>query len=292
MSQPAINLFQVLGLNYEMFHSRMLTWLWTPDGNHRAGSRFLLPFLQTVGVHHELDASLTVEVKIHVPGGPRWRLADIVLRTKTHLVLVENKVDPSYLDLDQVHDEIAGGRRLAEEEGRTLVYVLIAPGPITASIAAAIESAGQFVRWDEIIDLIRAQSLDDLDPFVQAVISQYAEFMQNPGLGPRSGSPADPALRQCEEGINDLLDDYEPGSEVTAVKLWPAFTARFPDHAAALEQRYAQMSHYSAKSWFSARLQRLAANRFKIEDTGTWQRVTHTWGWPRVRVYRRIQETL
>jgi hypothetical protein len=165
---------------------------------------------------------------------------------------------------------------------------LIAPGPITTSIAAVIESAGQFIRWDELIDLIRATPLDDLDPFVQAVIRQYADFMQTPAVGPRTGAPADPALRQCEQGVIELIEEMAPGAELTAVELWPRFIARFPDHAAALEERYADMSHYSAKSWFSARLQRMAANLSRIEDTGLWRREHHAWGWPKVRVYRRI----
>src|SRR5688572_12248564 len=92
-----VNLFHVLGLNYEMFHSRMLKWLWTADANHGGGARFLTPFLQTIGVRDEVGADLAMEVKIDVPGGPRWRLADIVIRIPERLILVENKVDPAYL---------------------------------------------------------------------------------------------------------------------------------------------------------------------------------------------------
>ena len=281
MGASPTNLFHVLGLNYEMFHSRMLKWLWTADADHGAGARFLVPFLQTIGLHDEAKAALAIEVKIDVPGGPRWRLADIVIRTAGHMVLVENKVDPAYQDLGQVRDEIAGGGQMAEAEGRKLVYVLIAPGPITMAIAMAVSEVGQFVRWDEVINLIRSTMINDLDPFVQAVIRQYADFMQNPALGPRPGALSDPALRQCEDGICELLDQLAPGTELTAVEIWKYFVARFPDHVAALEDRYAEMSHYSAKAWFSARLQRMAANRCKIEDTGEWRTVRQAWGFPK-----------
>jgi hypothetical protein len=45
-----MNIFSVLGLNYEVFHTRMLMWLWTPSGDHGAGDSYLRPFLDVLSV--------------------------------------------------------------------------------------------------------------------------------------------------------------------------------------------------------------------------------------------------
>jgi hypothetical protein len=71
--------------------------------------------------------------------------------------------------------------------------------------------------------------------------------------------------------------------------VWADFLARFPDHAAALAAVCADSKNYSSKSWFAATLQRWAAKRDLIEETGEWQATdAGDWGYPKVRVYRRL----
>jgi hypothetical protein len=64
---------------------------------------------------------------------------------------------------------------------------------------------------------------------------------------------------------------------------------RFPDHATALDEFYADSKNYSAKTWFAFKLQQWASKRDLIEDTGQWQTCGGTtWGYPKVRIYRRL----
>ena len=69
-----------------------------------------------------------------------------MVRTATHLVLIENKVDPGYKDAEQVRDEINGGLALAASEGREFVFVLIAPGLISGHRSARSEAKED---WEE-----------------------------------------------------------------------------------------------------------------------------------------------
>src|SRR5215468_9055781 len=101
-----MNIFTVLGVNYEVFHSRMLHWLWSPNGDHGGGDRFWQPVRDLLGVATGSDVRVDDEVKIDVPQQQRWRLADLLIRTGDLLILVENKVDPAYQDVQQIVDEI------------------------------------------------------------------------------------------------------------------------------------------------------------------------------------------
>lgn len=284
MTSPTFNLFRVLGLNYEVFHTRMLHWLWTPNADHGAGARFLTPFLSAIGVDVASDLALDIECEIDVPGRPCLRIADILVRTPKHLILVENKVDRYYQDVAQLRDEIAGGRALAEGEGRKFILVLIAPGPISPAVEEVLHTNGVFVSWQKAVELITSANTDDLDRFVQTVIQQYADFM----LRPAAGIQADPILADCESGVRQLIEELAPSTATSAEELWAVFTQRYPDHVNALTERYADKSNYSAKSWFSAKLQRMAANREGLEDTGDWRKAGASWGYPKVRVYRRV----
>src|SRR5688572_3516526 len=105
-----MNIFSVLGVRYEVFHSRMLRWLWSPDADHGAGDRFWRPIRELLGVQATDDLVIDDEVRIDATESGRWRLADLLIRTSNLLILVENKVDPGYQDLLQVRDEIVGGK--------------------------------------------------------------------------------------------------------------------------------------------------------------------------------------
>jgi hypothetical protein len=115
-----MNIFSVLDVRYEIFHSRMLHWLWPPDADHGGGDRFWQPMRELLGVERDEQFAIDEEMKINVAVAGRWRLADLLIRTGDLLVLVENKVDPAYQDASQVQNEIAGGRALAESEGATI----------------------------------------------------------------------------------------------------------------------------------------------------------------------------
>jgi len=96
-------------------------------------------------------------------------------------------------------------------------------------------------------------------------------------------------VREAEQALRILLTAIAIGNTVTAVDLWAEFVKRFPDHATALDAFYADSKHYTAKSWFAFKLQRCADKRDLIEDTGGWQTVSASaWGFPKVRVYRRL----
>lgn len=253
----------------------MLKWLWNPDAEHGADERFLRVLLNHVRVNDQLSECPRAEVLIDLPHRNRWRLADIVLSTPGYLVLVEVKVDPGYQDHQQILDEIDGGRRLANTEGREFVYVLIAPGPLQSHIATTVNTAGHFLNWGDLVAMLRDVPVDDLGDFVQAIVGQYFNFMGRPA-GQRAAD--DTVLWQCEEVLTQLIVEVSIGAEVTALELWDAFVVHFPDHATALDDRYAESSHYPAKAWFIAMLQQWAASRRGVEDTGEWRKVDGAFG--------------
>jgi hypothetical protein len=288
MAATTVNLFRVLGLNYEIFHTRMLCWLWTPNADHGAGGRFLVAFMNAIGLPTHDDVDISAEYKIDVPGSNRWRLADILIRTPSHLVLVENKVDKNYQDVTQVREEIAGGIAVATNEGRQFRLVLLAPGPISSKIDAEVKTAGIFVSWNNMVEVIRSVDTRDLDPFIRSVIEHYADFVRRPFSSKTVRQATDHVVSECEQGLRQLVAELPPGTAASAVELWTAFRERYPDHLAALEERYAASSNYSAKTWFSAKLQRMTANGDLVEDTGEWRKTDAAWGHPQVRVYRRL----
>jgi|GEM_PF-4762298 len=288
-----MNVFSVLGLNYEMFHSRMLKWLWTPDADHEAGSAYLRSLLDALEISSGLEVQVDAEVKLHAQRGAKWRLADIVIRTADALILIENKVDPGYQDLNQILDEIGGGRQIAVEEGRTFKFALIAPGPVSKQIRDAIESCdGRFLSWGKLVELLGNVSVSNMEATTAEFIRQYLEFCRaNNTPGSKStGQPDNTLLADAAEGIRAMIEEHPPEATMTATDLWPQFQERYPDHAAALDDRWADAKHYGAKSWFAAKLQSMSQSGGLIQDTGEWHQVPTEWGFPKVRVYRRITD--
>jgi len=287
-----MNIFEVLNANYEVFHSRMLAWLLDPSGSHGAGPRYLTPFLRKLNFP-ATTVRVDTEVQVSVPNAQRWRLADIVIRTEQHFILIENKVDPFYQDVQQVVDEITGGIALAESEGKQFRFVFVAPGPLSSDIQAAIGTQGTFVPWQSLIEDFSGVDANELDTTCAAVIDQYLEFCRgrfartaSPKLGKVAGD--DVVLTQSAEALRAEVGALAGGTLVTAVDLWTQFCEQYPDHVSRLESRWAESSHYSAKSWLAARLKQWATKRDLIEDTGDWKAVDRHWGFPEVRVYRRL----
>lgn len=286
-----MNVFRVLGINYEVFHSRMLLWLFTPSADHGAGNRFLRRLFDAIELELASDATLAAEHRVDVPGASRWRLADVMIRTPSHLVLVENKVDQGYHDRQQIEDEIIGGRHIAENEGRQFKLVLVAPGPIPAATNAVIETTGRFVSWQQMTELIESAGLQDLEPFVRQLIEQYIEFMRRPKRSAGGILADDAVFADASVAIREIIQAIAVGRFVTVIDLWSAFESRYPDHVTALNGRYADTSKYSAKSWFAATIQRMAARRDMLDDTGEWCKAdARAWSYPKVRIYRRIVE--
>lgn len=286
-----MNIFNVLGVTYEVFHSRMLLWLWSPNADHAAGSTFIQPFFEMLGLPFDTDYRIDIEMKVASPNAGRWRLVDLVIRVPGRLILIENKVDPGYQDALQIEEEIAGGRELAVTESRELIFVLIAPGPLSIPVEAALNSArGRFVAWHELLTRLEAISRQPLDAAVSEIIGQYFAFARSPRAS-KVAAANEKVLRESESAIRELVREFKIGAELTAVDLWPRFLEKYPDHAAALEGRWADSTHYSTKTWFAATLLRLARARELIEETGAWQTTDGSWGFPKVRVYRRISST-
>jgi hypothetical protein len=119
-------------------------------------------------------------------------------------------------------------------------------------------------------------------------VRQYIEFASR---SPRDvGSTAtDKVVLEAEQAVRGIVAGFAAGELLTAVDVWTLFTTQFPDHLTALNARWEGAKHYSAKVWFAFKLQRWAARRDLIEETGEWQRCGAEWGFPKVRVYRRIQ---
>ena len=284
-----MNIFKVLRVNYEVFHSRMLHWLWTPEGDHGGRDRFWQPMRELLAIKCGSDLRIEDEVKIDVPTQQRWRLADLLIRTGDLLILVENKIDPAYQDAEQVADEIEGGKLLAAAEGRRFIYVFIAPGPLSQDLASFISAnGGVFVPWSDMLNQLNGVPREGLDPFASETIRQYLEFATRPT---KAAAPAasDQAVREAEQAIRGIVQSMAPGSQLTAVDVWTQFTTQFPDHVAALDARWAGAKHYSAKSWFASKLLRMAVNNDLIEDIGIWQASNASeWGFPKVRVYQRV----
>lgn len=290
-----MNIFNILGVTYEVFHSRMLLWLWSPNADHGAGSAFIQPLFEMLGLPFDTDYRIDIELKVASPTGGRWRLVDLVIRVPGRLILIENKVDPGYQDALQIEEEIAGGRELAAMEGRESTFVLIAPGPLSIPVRATLDSArGRFIAWHELFTRLEAVSRQQLNATVSEIIGQYFAFARSLARSPRASKVAaanEKVLRESENAIRELVREFIIGTELTAVDLWPRFLQKYPDHAASLEGRWADSSHYSTKTWFAATLLRLARGRDLIEETGAWRTTDGSWGFPKVRVYRRVAST-
>lgn len=287
-----MNIFEVLNVNYEIFHSRMLAWLLDAGGSHLAGDRFQKAVLNLVGLP-QAEAGVWTEVMLRVPHQQRWRLGDIVLRTSSHLVLLENKVDPSYIDPQQIVDEIAGGQTLAESEGRQFLFVFLSPTELTGEHAGLLGSTGRCLAWATLLSALEGVAVDDLDPFVATILKQYHEFCANRFARPSREARlppggSDDVLVKCALAIRDQLQSLDVGALATAFDLWPEFCARYPDHVDQLESRWAESSQYSARAWYASRLQLLASKSDLLRDTGEWRLVDPSWGFNRVRVYQRI----
>lgn len=286
-----MNIFEVLGVRYEVFFSRMLLWLWNIEGDHKGGDVFWKPIHDFLRLPNEDKMiEITDEVKTPNSASNRWRLADLVVQTKTKLILVENKIDPLYQDLQQVRDEVQGGQILAQNANKDFVFLYIAPGPLATDVAAEIDNLnGVFVSWATLIDWFKSVQIDELQVDVVAIVQQFLDYAE---AIVKSGSKQfanDPWLKEAESAIATLLNDYQIGESLTAADLWSKFLQEFPDHVSSLDSRYADSSHYSAKSWFSAKLQRMATNQNLIEETGNWTSdIPSDWGFNKVRVYRRL----
>ncbi len=296
-----MNIFKILGTNYEVFHSRMLAWMLDPNETHASGSSFLKRFLSLIDTHAGIeigldDAGVTTEVKIDVPRVKRWRLADVVVRTVESLVLIENKVDPTYQDIEQIKDEIAGGAVLAAQEERQFIFVLLAPGPLSAEIQELLASNdATFVSWRQWIGQLRDVDISHVAPPVVSAVRQYIEFCNE--LFPSHDSKVvasalladDQVLAQGTEAVKLQISEIPPDTRVTAPQLWPDFCQRFPDHANRLQSRWAESRNYSAKSWFAAKLKAMAAREELLMETNDWDtEVGPTWGFPKVRIYKRL----
>lgn len=278
-----MNIFSVLGVHYEVFHTRMLQWLWSPDSNHGAGDRYLCAFLSELNLVAAEDCQIVAEAKTSASRGAAYRLVDLIIRLPGTLILVENKVDRDYQDIDQILDEIDAGRFLAEREGRKLTYVFVAPGPLSQGVQdALLSNGGRFVQWSKLTAILRSVPRDDLDPTIAAIIEQYFDFCDQPRR------VDDPLLQECSEAIRTLVRAYAPGELVSADQLWVPFFDMLPEHGTKLKQRWAESLNYSAKAWFALRVQRMAAEGDMLEETGDWRKSSPEWGYPRVRVYRRL----
>ncbi|HJT36335.1 MAG TPA: hypothetical protein VJ783_30210 [Pirellulales bacterium] len=121
--------------------------------------------------------------------------------------------------------------------------------------------------------------------------SRMLLWLWSPNADHEVAAANEKVLRESESAIRDLVREFKIGTELTAVDLWSSFLQIYPDHAAALEGRWADSSHYSTKTWFAATLLRLARGRDLIEETGAWRTTDGSWGFPKVRVYRRISST-
>jgi hypothetical protein len=284
-----MNIFSILGVRYEVFHSRMLHWLCSPDGDHGAGDRYWGQLRKLLDIPETAAITIEEEVRVNVAETGRWRLADLLIRTGDLLILVENKVDPAYQDLLQLQDEIIGGQDMANAEGRRFLFVLIAPGPLNEDMLSIIGGrGGKFISWNDLLDRWTAVSTGGLDPHVSDIIRQYFEFARRPRTSVALAD--DKVLREAEAAMRTLVLETAQDTMLTAVELWTVFLNRFPDHAAALDAFYVDAKHYSAKSWFAFKLQQWAAKRDLIAETSQWQD-SPGWGHPKVRVYRRISYT-
>lgn len=298
-----MNVFEILGVHYEQFHTRMLGWLLSPGGEHQLGDAILRVLFDELGLDVSGTCQIEGQVKINVPHKQRWRIADLLIRSPGQLILLEAKVDPGYQDVEQVRDEIAAGLQIATDEQRQFVFVLMAPGPLSNELTTALEiQNGRFVQWNTVIERFDAVSREGAPAFTAEIIRQYFEFallnrywqpMGRAGT-PQTGRAGNPlgdshVLREAEQAISEIIRAIPASQALTAQDVWPEFIQRFPDHAAALDERYKNSSNYSAKAWFAFKLQKYAAAKNLLEDTGEWRASSPEWGFPRLRLYRRMK---
>jgi hypothetical protein len=290
-----MNVFDVLRVNFEVFHTRMLGWLASPTGEHGHSEQVLGILFDAAGLERSKEAAIAEEVKIDVPNMNRYRLADLVIRTRDGFLLIENKVDAFYQDVEQLRDEAAGGKEIAQRESRKFALLLIAPGPLSPTTESELDSVGgRFLSWSDLVLLLRGLPAPS-DPHAAEILRQYFEFVEKRcapvpvhEVRPRPAE-GDRTLANADAALLALLASLAAGTETNASVLWPKFVSQYPDHARALDDRYAGSRYFNSKSWFGLRLQQLAAKRSQLEDTGIWEASSPVWGFETVRRYRRIQ---
>lgn len=284
----SVNLFHILGLRYEIFHTRMLLWLWSPEQNHGAGRRYVDAFLRAIAVEPCGPLSIRNETGISVEKGGSLRIPDLELMTDTDLILLENKVDPLYQDVEQVRGEIKAGQARAAELGRRFSFVYLAPGPLSRVIAAELTSNGHFISWEELIVLIEGIDTDDLSWRTRDLIKQYTEFLRSPNLGSFSVLQ-DRTSVDAICGIESLLATRMVGSEFTVADIWRDFSIAYSDLREALEIKFQATAGYKATNWFAQTLAGMAKRQILITDAGKTTLVpVAEWPYSPVRVYRKI----
>ncbi|MFO1044036.1 MAG: PD-(D/E)XK nuclease family protein [Planctomycetaceae bacterium] len=293
-----LNPFNILRVNYEVFHTRMLGWLFSPTAEHKlsdAGLRVLFGILEIEGsVNSSVNESVNEEVQIQIPNSNKLRVADLVVRTDRYFVLLENKVDPEYQDVQQLIEEAEAGRSQAASENREFKFVLIAPGPLHRDVGVEFAKLGGFfVSWTTLVQHLRGIPLESAERETAWFIEQYFDFVDERCDRKASLNLSDAIYKvvtmgDAEKALQKLITELPAGTTTNVSELWSKFEGCYPDIVLKFSEPWANNEKYTAKAWFASTLQRYASEGIELEDSWLWVPAAPGWGYTPVKSYRRV----
>ncbi len=169
------NLFNVLGLTHERYHSKMLAWLLDPRGTHGLERQPLEQFLEIV----EVTAPNLDRVQIIPEEALETRRPDLSVEGENLYGIIEVKVRMSALDANQLREQNTSARKRAS--GRIFWHVLIVP---TRTIPTEIQRVVRdheikLCTWREIADCLeRWRNGATVDSSAFNILLQYQLFVE------------------------------------------------------------------------------------------------------------------
>lgn len=186
----------VLGVQLETAHTRLLAWLLDPNGDHGLGPAVLRGFCKEVLGHVPNLASATVEIE-------RPELAsrgDITIQTSKHYIVVENKINEAAFKASQLIAHARGASHRCRGNDRQAWVVLIVPDKRRQGSRGfpkhPIGCRTSHQDWRRIVDILRVVAASaPRESTGRAFIPVYVDFIER-------------EILEMWKGFNeDFLDD-------------------------------------------------------------------------------------
>ena len=178
------NIFRALGVtNYEIRHSNFLAWLVDPHENHGLGDIILKKILQDIVTDNRAENISILSIanldssKVEVRR--EWKNIDILIRTETFVVCVENKVWAS-----ESKHQLAKYEKLIKAEFPNLDYcfVFLTPNKQESSLP------GLYIEYSykEIIEILQgviAIREATINPSIKIYLNEYTTLIKQNIMG-------------------------------------------------------------------------------------------------------------
>ncbi len=158
----------------EKYHSRVLTWLVDPTGNHGLGRSFLDTLLQLAFPGWAFDEVLQVRAEFSLDASST---PDVGVLAKRQLLMIENKTRFSSITDGQVERYLRTAREKATDKDIRLIHLL--PGP--PKEFAHLEKHGPdvaIVFWAQIAEILRSfLATDSVSEVAITSLHMYHDYL-------------------------------------------------------------------------------------------------------------------